>query len=94
MLNHLNALGSLVRDGAVTPNKLYDLIGFYAIWAWRKWEPLARVHRVRYNVPQALADLEYLNGEIVRIGAQRGHWVEPPEKFAVYFARAATNKHI
>jgi hypothetical protein len=53
-------------------------------WLWRKFEPAIREMRIRYNMPDAFADLEYLAMEVIKEAEFRGYSSKAPEEFAHY----------
>jgi len=85
VLWRLNSIGILVRDGFIDAETVYDLLGeFSTIWVWRKFEPIIRETRVRYNVPLALNDFEFLYNELIKVREQKGIRVPVTETFAKY----------
>ena len=87
VLWRLNSIGILVRDGFIDAETVYDLLGeFSTIWVWRKFEPIIRETRVRYNVPLALNDFEFLYNELILVREQKGIRVPVTETFAKYVA--------
>ena len=80
----MNGIGSLLRDGLMDPEKVFDLLGTWIIWLWMKWEPIIKEHRVRYYQPEMYADFEYLAGEMRKVRLARGITVELPDTFTRY----------
>ena len=68
VLYRLNSIGILVRDGFFDAETVYDLLGdLSTIWLWKKFEPIIRETRFRYNVPLALNEFEYLYVEAKKL---------------------------
>jgi hypothetical protein len=85
VLYKLNSIGILVRDGFFDAETVYDLLGeFSTIWVWKKFEPIIRETRVRYNVPLALSEFEYLYVELMKVRERKGVKVPVKETFAKY----------
>lgn len=83
-LYELNGVGYLLKSGVIDRDTAYSLTEVTGLWLWRKFEPIVREQRVRYNIPEIYADLEYLAAEIVKELEERGHSSKVPEKFAQY----------
>jgi hypothetical protein len=80
-----NGIGYLLRKGVIDRDAAYALCnGVSGSWLWRKFEPVIREMRSRYNMPDAYADLEYLAMEMGREAEQRGLSSKVPEGFAHY----------
>jgi hypothetical protein len=73
LTGRLEGLGVLVRRGLIDVNLLYDLNYGSIIMIWEKFSPIIMEMRRRMNVPQFMADLEYLYDEMVRIREERAH---------------------
>ena len=80
-----NGMGYLLRKGIIDRDTGYALCnGVIGSWLWLKFEPVIREMRVRYNMPDAFADLEYLAKEMMKEAESRGHSSKAPESFAHY----------
>ncbi len=78
-------IGWLLRKGVIDRDTAFTLSnGIAAIWIWSKFEPIIREQRVRYNIPEAWSDLEYLAMEMAKEIEGRGYSSKTPEGFAHY----------
>jgi hypothetical protein len=85
LLYRLNSIGILVKDGFFDVDTVYDLLGeVSSIWLWKKFEPIIKETRIRYNVPTALSDFEFLYNELIKVREQKGFSVPVTETFAKY----------
>jgi hypothetical protein len=84
----LNGIGSLLKDGLIDPEKVFNLLGTWTIWQWKKWESIIIELRARYNQPEILTDFEHLANEMLRIRLDRGITVELPKTFTRYVPTA------
>ena len=85
LLYRLNSIGILVRDGFFDAETVYDLLGeLSTIWLWRKFEPIIREIRIRYNIPLTFIELEYLYNELMKVRDQKGIKVPVKDTFTKY----------
>ena len=76
-----NKAGLLLRHGMIDRVLLYDFLGIAAIGLWNKYGEIIRTSRELWAMPELWRDWEYLYGELVKIGAERGldiHFKEDP----------------
>ena len=62
-----NVLGNLLKRNMVDAETFYSSGVTYAIWIWRKFEPVIIEHRRRYSGADTYDGLEYLAGEMEKI---------------------------
>jgi len=80
-----NGIGYFLRKGVIDRDTAYTLCnGVSGSWLWKKFEPVIREMRIRYNMPDAFADLEFLGLELVKEIEKRGFDNKTPEGFAHY----------
>ena len=80
-----NGAGYLLRKGAIDRESVYFLTNTAGgLWLWRKFEPVIKELRVRYNMPDAYSGLEYLANETARELEERGYSSKTPEDFMHY----------
>jgi len=72
-LYEFNGVGYLLKDGLIDMDTAYSLADTLGLELWRKFEPIVREQRVRYNVPEMFADLEFLAAEIAKRLEKKGH---------------------
>jgi hypothetical protein len=85
ILYSLNSIGLLVKDGFIDADTAYDLLGeFSTIWIWKKFEPVIKETRRRYNIPNALTHFELLYNEIMKVRETKGTSKPIPETFTKY----------
>ena len=72
-LYEFNGVGYLLKDGLIDMDTAYSLADTIGLELWRKFEPIVREQRVRYNVPEMFADLEFLAAEIAKRLEKKGH---------------------
>jgi hypothetical protein len=83
-LYELSGVGYLLRKGVIDRDTAYSLAEVQGLWLWRKFEPIVREQRVRYNTPEQYADLEYLAAETVKEMQLRDPSFRVPETFLKY----------
>ncbi len=66
VLNFFKGVGVLVQRNQIDISIVYDLLFSMFEPLWEKWEPIIKLHRVRYNVPTAWAATEYLYNELMK----------------------------
>ena len=80
-----NGVGYLLRKGVIDRDSAYALCnGVTGTWLWNKFEPTIKEMRIRYNMPDAFSDLEYMAKEIAKEAESRGYSAKTPERFAHY----------
>ena len=85
MWNYWNGLGLLLRKGLVDPEIIYHLNSAGGVlWMWKKWEPIIKEIRDRYNMPELGVHWEYLVNEQKTMMIKRGHSPEVPEDYGRY----------
>jgi hypothetical protein len=75
-LYEFNGVGFLLKGGLIDMDTAYSLADTLGLQLWRKFEPIVREQRVRYNVPELYADLEFLSGEIAKRLEEKGYSTE------------------
>jgi hypothetical protein len=51
-LYELSGVGYLLRKGLIDRGTAYSLAEVQGLWLWKKFEPIVREQRVRYNMPE------------------------------------------
>ena len=72
MAGWLNKAGILLKYGIMDRELLYDFLGPAAIGMWNLYGEIIRTQREFAHMPELWRDWEYLYGEMVKIGAERG----------------------
>jgi hypothetical protein len=75
-LYEFNGVGFLLKGGLIDMDTAYSLADTLGLQLWRKFEPIVREQRVRYNVPELYADLEFLAAEVAKRLEERGYSTE------------------
>ncbi len=68
-----DGVGTLVRNGLVDSELVYDLTYVMVLEMWEKFAPLLIDLRRRFNAPQVYSDFEYLYDVLAGIREKRGH---------------------
>ena len=90
VLYEWNGVGYLLKKGVIDRETAYRLgNNVSATWLWKKFEPVIREMRVRYNIPEAFSELEYLMEEDEKTLEERGHSIRVPEEFGHYTGKSA-----
>lgn len=85
VLYEWNGVGYLLKMGVIDREAAYRLANnVSATWLWKKYEPVIREMRVRYNIPEAFSELEYLMKETEKALVERGFSPKVPDEFAHY----------
>jgi hypothetical protein len=78
--NKLDATGLLLKKGLIDREMVYYLLGgFYAIWIWKKFEPIIKHDREALNLPEYNVWFEYLSNETARMRKEHGYTDEVPK---------------
>jgi hypothetical protein len=88
-LYELSGVGYLLKKGLIDKDTAYSLAETQGLWLWRKFEPIVREQRVRYNMPVSFSDLEFLAAETVKELEERGYSSKIPEGFAHYTGKTS-----
>jgi hypothetical protein len=88
-LYEFNGVGHLLKEGLIDMDTAYGLTEVQGLWLWRKFEPMVRELRVRYNVPEIYADLEFLAAETTKRLEERGYSSKIPEGLTHYTGKAS-----
>ena len=90
VLYEWNGVGYLLKKGVIDRETAYRLgNNVSATWLWKKFEPVIREMRARYNIPEAFSELEYLMEEDEKTLVERGHSIRVPEEFGHYTGKSA-----
>jgi hypothetical protein len=81
-LYEFNGVGFLLKEGLIDMDTAYSLADTLGLELWQKFAPIVREQRVRYNVPEFYADLEFLAAEIAKRLDERGY---SPKTSIAYF---------
>ena len=79
-----DTIGHQVKKGLADLDTVYDSTGIFALWMWRKFQPVIDEHRRRYVGSDMYRGWEYLAGEILKLKLERDPSYKVPETFIKY----------
>ena len=66
VFNYFKGVGVLVKRKQIDIGVVNDLMSSFLVPLWKKWEPMIKIHRERYNLPTAWEGAEYLYNECMK----------------------------
>ena len=78
-LYEFNGVGHLLKEGLIDMGTAYSHSDTMGLQIWNKFEQVIREQRVRYNVPELYADLEFLATETTKWLKKRGYSAVIPD---------------